>query len=301
VGDRLEGGPMERSSQEKEPKVWHKFEEEELVVPPSGVSTRSDPNRFARYVVLSRFLKRYKSYLTNTPIKFFHQGKWQDRHWVVGPYLELKRLATDMRAVEEVQQQDFSLACFGRRNTDLPPTGSQPDGGFRKIVEQALTKRWEEMENNRKAGLPVDVWINTWIHKRKINPNTNERRSDLEEYAKFKEFYSKKTLEAHHIVEKSILGKLELNDGELANAVAPCVLVVAELHQQMYTREVSKKRDLFYPGMSSEKQTKTLTEIYEGTKVEKGLYDTYHMGDLLEIAKIIIKEAEDYAEHIKHR
>jgi hypothetical protein len=86
------------------------------------------------------------------------------------------------------------------------------------------------MEKNRKAGLPVDVWINTSIHKRKINPNTDERRSDLKEYAQFKEFYSKKTLEAHHIVEKSILGKLELNDGEVDDAVAPCVLVVAELH-----------------------------------------------------------------------
>jgi hypothetical protein len=58
----------------KKPNVWHKFEKKELVVPPSRAPTRSDPNRFARYVELSRFLERYKSYLTNTPIKFFHQG-----------------------------------------------------------------------------------------------------------------------------------------------------------------------------------------------------------------------------------
>jgi hypothetical protein len=295
---------MGRELPESLPVVWQKFKEKGLVVPPFLVPIPSDVDRFARFSQLSGFLmQHYQSYLTMTPIRFFHNGKEEWRHWVVGPYSNLTLLAQHLRReakelaprkneqASKVHNQDWSLACFGRRDTDRPPTGSHPDGGFRK-----------DLEKKRKAGLVPDHPTNPkLVEIRQIDPNTNVRRTDRKVYEKFEEFYSKKTLEAHHIVEKSILGTLKLNKGQLEDPLAPCVLVVSELHQQMYTREVRKKRDLFHFGMSSDKQTETLTEIYEGTKVEKGLYDTHHMGDLLEIAKIIIKEAKDYAEHIKHR
>jgi hypothetical protein len=206
---------------------------------------------------------RYDAYLTKNPVAFVVKGKQENRHWVIGPYEDLTRLARDLR-VDATAQASFGQACFGRRYTDLPPTGPQPSGGFRKAIESTVPH-------------PIKPAL---INARQVDPNPTPRRSDL--YDAFADFYSKKTLEAHHIVEKSILGRLGRNKGDLCDERAPCVLVVAELHQQLYTPDVSKFRASFSGGMSSQEHAALLTTIYTD------LYASPQMADLLAIANIII-------------
>lgn len=207
--------------------------------------------------------RRYRAYLTKKPVAFVVSGKPENRHWVIGPYDDLTKLARDLR-VDATARASFGQACFGRRYSDLPPTGPQPSGGFRKAMESTLPH-------------PINPAL---ANMRQVDPNLTPRRSDL--YDAFADFYSKKTLEAHHIVEKSILGSLGRNKGDLRDAGAPCVLVVAELHQQIYTPEVSAFRASFSRGMSSHEQAVVLTRIYAD------LYASTQMADLLAIANIII-------------
>jgi hypothetical protein len=222
---------------------------------------------------------RYEAYLTKTPISFVVNGKPENRYWVIGPYEGLKKLARDLR-VDPSARARFSTACYGRRHTDLPPTGAQPSGGFRQAMETATPHV-----------------VNPALIAQRASPaEATPRRSDL--YDVFADFYGAKTLEAHHIVEKSILGDLKRNRGDLSNDIAPCVLVVAELHQQIYTPEVSQFRASFTPGMSSAPQAKLLRKIYGGREdaaalaAPPGLYAAPQMADLWGIAKIIIDQVE---------
>src|SRR5262245_42400384 len=80
---------------------------------------------------------RYEAYLTKTAVPFVINGQPVNRYWVIGPYEGLKKLARDLR-VDATAQAAFSNACFGRRHTDVPPTGAQPSGGFRKPMETAI-------------------------------------------------------------------------------------------------------------------------------------------------------------------
>jgi hypothetical protein len=208
---------------------------------------------------------RYQAWLTKKPVAFIVNGQPVMRHWVIGPYDGLRVLARDLRT-DATTRAAFHNACYGRRETDVAPTGPQPAGGFRKPMATAIPH-------------PVNPAL---IAQRVVDPNPTPRRSDL--YDVFAEFYSKKTLEAHHIVEKSILGDLGRNKGDLRNDIAPCVLAMAELHQQVYTPAVAGFRASFTPGMSSAAQATLLTTIYTS------LYASTQMADLLEIAKIIIAQ-----------
>lgn len=213
---------------------------------------------------------RYEAYLTRNPVGFFDNGKRDDRYWVIGPYEGFRRpykglttLAGDLR-VDAKAQESFAGACFGQRKTDLPPTGPQPSGGFRKAIKDAVPH-------------PTNP---EFIGQRRDEPNATPRRSD--QYAAFADFYEKKTLEAHHIIEKSILGALGLNKGDLRDHCAPCVLAAAELHQQIFTPNVSSLRTSFSSSMSNEQRADSLTEIYTE------LYAAPQMADVLAIAKMII-------------
>jgi len=209
---------------------------------------------------------QFEAYQTRKSITFVTPSGIERRQWVIGPYRGLKKLAVQLRFDKTVRGA-FESACFGMRHSDLPPTGSQPAGGFRRAMRIATPN-------------PVDRTLIAM--RRGVNPVQTPRRSDL--FDVFAGFYSKKTLEAHHIVEKSILGALKRNKGDLRDVIAPCVLVVAELHQQLFTPEVSRFRRSFKKGMSSEMQARLLTEIYED------LYKPPQMAELLKIARIIIEQ-----------
>lgn len=209
---------------------------------------------------------RFEAYLTKNPVPFTTPEGPDQRYWVIGPYEKLKELARAFR-VDATARASFDDGCFGRRHTDLPPTGEQPAGGFRKKMVVAVPR-------------PVNPALIAM--RQGANPPQMPRRSD--QFNVFADFYAKKTLEAHHIIEKSILGDLKRNKGDLRDDVAPCVLVAAELHQQIYTPEVSRFRASFTPGMSSMAQADLLTKIY------KDLYASPQMADLLAIANVIIDQ-----------
>jgi hypothetical protein len=206
---------------------------------------------------------QFEAYLTKSPVVFTTPNGVEKRSWVIGPYERLKNLARTLRADAKARAA-FGNACFGLRDTDLPPTGSQPAGGFRKPMETATPNPFNPALIAMRQG---------------ANPSQVPRRSD--QFDVFADFYAKKTLEAHHIVEKSILGEIKRNKGDLQDNIAPCVLVVAELHQQIYTPEVSRFRTSFKSGMSNSAQADLLDSIY------KDLYASAQMSDLLQIAKII--------------
>jgi hypothetical protein len=205
---------------------------------------------------------RFEAWLGKTPTVFITPSGSEKRHWVIGPYEGLKALAGALR-VDPSLRKSFGSACFGRRHTDLPPPGPQPSGGFRNAMASATPKPVDAAEIAKRQG---------------VGTNQTPRRSD--QFDVFADFYSKKTLEAHHIVEKSILGALGRNRGDLRNDVAPCVLVVAEPHQQLFTPNVGRFRTSFTTGMTADDQADLLESIY------RDLYAS--MADLLEIARIII-------------
>jgi hypothetical protein len=185
---------------------------------------------------------------------------------VIGPYEGLTALARELR-VDASLRKAFGSACFGRRHTDLPPTGPQPSGGFRRAIATATPN-------------PADAAL---IGMRQgVGTSQTPRRAD--QFDVFADFYSKKTLEAHHIVEKSILGALGRNRGDLRDDIAPCVLVVAEPHQQMFTPNAGRSRASFTTGMTAGEQADLLETIY------RDLYASNPMADLLKIARIIIAQ-----------
>ena len=207
---------------------------------------------------------RFEAWLTKTAGVFITPSGAEPRHWVIGPYERLRALARELR-VDATLRKAFGSACFGQRHNDLPPSGAQPSGGFRKVIASATPN-------------PLDTAL---IGMRQgVNPLQTPRRTD--QFDVFADFYSKKTLEAHHVVEKSILGELGRNRGDLRDDIAPCVLVVAELHQQMYTPEVSRFRASFTKGMTGGDQADLLESIY------RDLYGSAPMADLLAIARLII-------------
>lgn len=206
---------------------------------------------------------RFEAYLTKAPVAFTTPAGVERRYWVIGPYEELTYLARELRK-DATALTAFSNACFGRRHDDLPPTGPQPKGGFREPMKTAKPN-------------PADLSL---IARRQgADPAQTQRRSDR--FDVFGDFYAMKTLEAHHIIEKSILAEIGRNKGDLKNNVAPCVLVAAELHQQIYTPVVSRFRASFSSGMSNGAQADLLDSIY------KDLYASVQMADLLQIAKVI--------------
>ena len=207
---------------------------------------------------------RFEAWLTKTPTVFITPSGPEQRHWVIGPYQRLTALARELR-VDASLRTAFRGACFGRRHTDLPPTGPQPSGGFRKAIASATPN-------------PADAALIAM--RQGVGTNQPPRRSD--QFDVFADFYSKKTLEAHHIVEKSILEALGRNRGDLNNDIAPCVLVVAEPHQQMFTPNVGRLRESFSTHMPPADQADRLESIY------RELYASNQMADLLKIARIII-------------
>lgn len=225
----------------------------------------------------------HEVYLTKQAVTFFVDGEPVTRHWVVGPYHRLTKLAQELR-VDKAVQHALRGACFGRRYTDLPPAGSRPSGGYRGPIEDER-KRVEKARKEGRAAVnrlltPVDEAV---FKQRVDNPNTTPRISD--EYKVVHQYYAKATLEAHHIVEKSILAELKCNEGDLKDKDAPCVLAFAELHKRLFTPEVGHERNRF-TGMSSSQGARLLRPIY------RALYSSPQMADLLKIAEIIIDHVQ---------
>ena len=190
--------------------------------------------------------------------------------WLVGSYNNLKEVAVQLRVKPELffkMVEDYRTCVrFGSRNTDEFSSRSILKGGFRK------------KNQGKQSGLS-ETQAKTLLSMRKRNRNKNVRITD--EYAIVQEWFHRRTLEAHHIIEDSIIKKLDIENKELNRGDAPCVLVVAELHRRRFTPEGQKVRDKVTKSTSK----KDLMEAYR-------LYDDgFRMEDLIAISDTIIEGA----------
>jgi hypothetical protein len=193
------------------------------------------------------------------------------RRWVIGRYCDLKGIAPVLRTDEELRKAFSELSArFGQRQTDLPPAGERvtrigPLGDPRFTIAE-LKRRHGSKRSQPGASQPFAA-----------------RVTDL--HPEHERFWESRTVEVHHIVEKSILETLGVNTGDLDNNLAPCVLAVAEIHQRLYTAKMAGERGTFSRQMSASAASNALTKIYEV------LYSGPVMAELNAIAKIIIAEA----------
>lgn len=204
------------------------------------------------------------------PPFFLTKPDCEARRWVIGRYCDLEEIAHVLRTDEELRQAFSELSArFGERETDLPPTGKRvtrigPLGDPRFTVAE-LKRRHARKRLQPGASQPFAARI-----------------TDL--HPEHQRYWKSRTLEAHHIVEKSMLGALGVNTGELQDNVAPCVLAVAEMHQRRYTAKMASERGNFSSRMTASTASNLLTKIYDD------LYGAPTMIQLNEIAKIIIEE-----------
>jgi len=226
----------------------------------------------------------YEARLTKKPAHFLIDGKLENRFWVIGEYEGdtntslpgLTTLAIDLRNANSVARQNnlFDQTCFGMRYTDVSPsTAERPaPGGIRK----ARNEPWDVSQAD----------LDKLIALRKDGSGNKDPRQ-TDKWNAVADYYSKTTLGAHHIVEKSILRNLGLNKGDLSDNIAPSVLVHAELHS-LFSRKVTQAERDSYVNLKDNLNFAAikLTDLYNE------MYASPQTAPLLEIAKIIIKQVK---------
>lgn len=174
-------------------------------------------------------------------------GASRTNFWLIGPYASLCQLRDHLGANPteiDTWVKNYNLR-FGRRKYDI----FSKERASRHSFRATISGKEPEKEDRRK----------------------------IEQYQAVKQFYVHKTLEAHHIVEDSIIKKLGQQTGDLKRENAPTVLVSAELHQQYFTRQMKEFR-------KQEKFTKQ-----ELVATYTNLYRYPEMADLHEISQLIIQ------------
>lgn len=217
-------------------------------------------NTITSSVTLMKPVAQYDAWVT--------KGGDPKLRWVIGSYKTLRELAPALRTDAALWGKYGAFdARLGRRDSDRSPLGVRTHKSFRSAIEGVPANK---MGHAEKTGI---------AHR----ADGNATRRITEQWDAAADYFDDATLEAHHIVEKSILGVIGKNNGDLDNAQAPCVLIAAELHRRLYTSEVAGSRDKFSPSMGAGKARTQLTTIYND------LYSDPKMGDLKAIADIIIK------------
>ena len=184
------------------------------------------------------------------------------KNWIIGPYNELtggaglaRRLRTEDALRDRLAVRE---ATIGRRSNERLPVGERTTYGFRRQIVGLLPRQVE------------------------VLPGQTQRITQLFEQAD--EFYGDATLEAHHVVEKSILGSLKLNQNELANSVAPCILIVRGLHE-FFTKELVQLREQVASASSQE----------DGLNLMRHRYSELYSGEVLAPMRAIASEIIDHA------
>ncbi len=197
--------------------------------------------------------------------------------WLIGPYLELKAFATALRydrvAIDYLRAQQV---IFGRREKDIPPTGISLIRSFRSKINFSKP---EEDQGSLKDRYLTQRDYDRFSMANRDQPLFRARLTD--QYTLAKDYYQVITLESHHIVEKSILHQLGVDQGALSPEKAPCVLVAGELHRRFFTPEFSDFRNRLDKRLD-EAREKLHQKYHE-------LYQDIRMKDLESIAHTIIE------------
>jgi hypothetical protein len=184
------------------------------------------------------------------------------KNWIVGPYNELTGgagLARRLRSEGALRDRlAVRKATIGRRENEELPVGKRTIYGFRRQIEGMLA---------RQLVLPA-----------------GQTPRIIQLFDQEDEFYGDATLEAHHVVEKSMLGLLKLNQNELANSVAPCILIVRGLHE-FFTKELTELRE----------QVSSASSQKAGLELMHDRYGELYSGDVLAPMREIAHEVINYA------
>jgi hypothetical protein len=199
--------------------------------------------------------------------------------WVIGPYCLLTEVAQGLKWNEKKK------SCF---DPDLQT--ALADFGVRYGARDADVAPQRVAMKKRKAEVMTKP--------QKVGPS--ERR-ESDQYPGLRDFWTGKTLEAHHIVEKGIFKVLRLNKkgSPLDDEYAPCVLAFAELHKRLFTPFFARAgeddpaiREQFKGIKTGEAVSRKLREVYWDSPEQSHLYARPEMSDLGQIAAIICRETK---------
>jgi hypothetical protein len=195
--------------------------------------------------------------------------------WIIGPYNVLCDVAHDIApGAADWKKYENEGGKVGRRKTDTPPfvVGHLP--GFRKKI----------------VGMAPAFVAQSVLDQREDPLARSGPFRGRDQYGPMDAYYKVKGLEAHHIVEKSIIGKLGLNGSnptnDLADIRAPCVLVMAELHRRKFTPGVGSARDAYSAGLGGTLASSMLKTLFGQ------LYNDGEFSELKAIAGVIIDEVK---------
>lgn len=144
--------------------------------------------------------------------------------WMIGPYQEMTRFATDLRHDTHLRDLLASKRIrIGFRKTDVPPAGTTRQIRYGTVVPGDRCKRDFINERSNPLVLPV----------RKEAVPTN-RKTDREQNVK--SFWETQTPQSHHIVEFNSLNALGASTADGKSGMdyfgLPAVLLAAEFHQR---------------------------------------------------------------------
>lgn len=173
-------------------------------------------------------------------------------HWLVGPYRDLTRLATNLRGSPALWESLAKLGVrLGLRGSDVAPVGLPRQEAYGQTVTGPNAS--EDFTSDRANPLAKPV--------RPDRPEPENRISDRK--ANVEAFWRTQTPQSHHIVEFNHLQELgvsqEQGDRELDYLNLPAVLLAAEFHQR-YISSYLKRTHRW----SKEDLRKHLAGLYQG-------------------------------------
>lgn len=209
------------------------------------------------------------------PQLFLVQTSVDDTGWLVGPYNEMTRFATDLRHDKALREfLATNRVRIGLRTTDVPPADIKRQESYGPVVQGEDRNKDFTADRLNPLALPVRV----------EDAPTGNRKTDRE--ANVKGFWDSQTPQSHHIVEFNNLKTLgvscENGDEEMDYLQLPAVLLAAEFHQR-YISAILK------PAQSWEKR-KLQSEIvatYRSLHLERSrLFEP-----MWRISKVVLDEA----------
>jgi hypothetical protein len=197
-----------------------------------------------------------------------------DTHWLVGPFKQLTKVATDLRDTESLCRILSSKKVrLGLRKSDEPPLNLEQQEAYGEYVRGA--DHGTDFTARRVGPLAIPF--------RADKPPVN-RISDSKENVK--NFWKTRTPQSHHIVEFNHLEKLgvsnEKGDRESDYQQLPAVLLAAEFHQR-YISVILKQTHNWDRKSLQAKLAGTYDSLY---RLRSPLFLP-----LWEISKIILHEA----------
>ena len=161
----------------------------------------------------------------NYPQLLIFRTSVDDTGWLIGPYKELTRFATDLRHQHELRDfLSFSRVRIGLRNTDVPPANIVRQVSYGAVVpgDDRATDFTSERVNP----------IAQPVRAHEVQPIN--RKTDRDKNTKT--FWESQTPQSHHIVEFNNLRTLGVSTEHGSEGMdyfqLPAVLLAAEFHQR---------------------------------------------------------------------